>query len=123
MAIHRTLKTHYHNLMACVISKERYISQVKGFQEAYLVLREKFPEDENFRNLKPVIMNLKKLYPKDKVYAVKQMNYLEKHQVTFVEERRALIVKIVGVLQKLILHKKLQPTQKSIARPRSKPRL
>ena len=54
-----------------------------------------------------IVRALKTLYQRDKVYAVKQLNYLEKGIVSFTEERRALLVQVIELLQKLILHKKL----------------
>jgi len=51
---------------------------------------------------------MKGLYGRDKVYAVKQLNFLEDAQIAYTEERRALIVQMIELLQKLILHKKLQ---------------
>lgn len=94
--------------MPTIISEERFLSQSRRCVEQFEVLREKFPEDDNFKKLKRVIRPLKTLYGKDKVYAVKHLNYLEKYQITFTEERRALVVQLIELLQKLILHKKLQ---------------
>ena len=90
-----------------ILSEERYLSQARKHTEQYDYLREKFPTDKNFKKVSRVIRSLKHLYAKDKVYAVKQLNYLEMVQVTFSEERRALIVQLIELLQKLILHKKL----------------
>ena len=93
--------------MAMIITEERYTSLARKHKEQYAFLREKFPNDIAFKKAGRVVRVLHTLYPKDKVYAVKQLNYLERHQILFTEERRALIVQIIELLQKLILHKKL----------------
>jgi len=94
--------------MPTIITEERFLSRARDLTERYKALKEKFPQDDNWRKLNRVIRTLKHLYPKDKVYAVKQLNYLERVQITFTEERHALIVQTIELLQKLILHKKLQ---------------
>ena len=97
--------------MVMIISEERYLSLVRKHTEQYLYLKEKFPNDKDWKKVKRVLSTLKGLYGRDKVYAVKQMNLLEDRQILFSEERRALIVQLVELLQKLILHKKLQRHQ------------
>ena len=94
--------------MPVIISEERYLSQSRRCWEQYLVLGEKFPNDKNFKKLARIIRPLKNLYHRDKVYAVRSLNYLENCQLAFSEERRALVVQVIELLQKLILHKKLQ---------------
>jgi len=93
--------------MTIIISEERYRSQNRKFLAQYLYLKEKFPEDKHFKRMGRIVRALKTLYQRDKVYAVKQLNYLEKGIVSFTEERRALLVQVIELLQKLILHKKL----------------
>ena len=93
--------------MSVIITEERFLSQARKFVEQALYLKAKFPEDKNFKKVVRVSKSLKSLYGRDKVYAVRQLNYLEKAQIAFSEERRALIVQMVELLQKLILHKKL----------------
>lgn len=93
--------------MAVIITPERYLSQVRKCREQALNLQAKFPEDKNFKRILRITKGLKALYGRDKVYAVRQLNYLEKAQVSFSEEQHALIVQMIEVLQKLILHKKL----------------
>lgn len=97
--------------MVVIISEERFLSQSRRFLEQYLYLKEKFPEDAKFKKIKRAISPLKKLYRRDKVYAVKQLNYLEKYQIFFTEERRALVIQVIELLQKLILHKKLNRSE------------
>jgi hypothetical protein len=93
--------------MITIISEERYKSQTKKFLEQYSHLKMKFPEDIKFKKIGRVLRALKTLYAKDKVYAVKQLNYVEKGFMYFAEERRALLVQVTELLQKLILHKKV----------------
>ena len=94
--------------MVVIISEERYLSLVRKHLEQYEYLREKFPNDVDWKKLKRITRTFKHLYSKDKVYAVKQLNFLEAVQISYSEERRALIVQMIEMLQKLILHKKLQ---------------
>lgn len=93
--------------MSVIISEERYLSLTRKSVEQFEVLKAKFPEDKSFKKIGRIAKSLKSLYGRDKVYAVRQLNYLEKAQVAFSEERRALIVQMIELLQKLILHKKL----------------
>lgn len=106
--------------MPIIISEERFLSQSRACVERYKELKEKFPDDRNFKKLDRVVRPLKTLYGKDKVYAVKHLNYLEACQITFSEERRALIVQVIELLQKLILHKKLQKPSESKTNPGAK---
>lgn len=103
--------------MVNIISEERFLSQIRRALEKYVLLQEGDPEDKKFKKIGYKIRGLKKLYKKDKVYAVKQLNYFEKSQILFTEEKRALVVFLIEVLQKLILHKKLQ---KPISTPKFK---
>lgn len=93
--------------MVNIISEERYQSQSRKFLEQYKYLKQKFPEDIYFKKIGRIVRGLKGLYGRDKVYAVRQLNYAEKGLIAFSEERRALIVQVIELLQKLILHKKL----------------
>jgi glucose-6-phosphate 1-dehydrogenase len=93
--------------MTTIITEERFLSQARKFKEQFLYLQAKFPDDKSFKKLNRVIRSFKGLYGRDKVYAVKQLNYLETVQIGFSEERRALVVHMIELLQKLILHKKL----------------
>ncbi len=93
--------------MSIIITEERYLSLSRKCVEQFLYLKEKFPEDKGFKKIGRIAKGLKPLYGRDKVYAVRQLNYLEKAQIAFNEERRALIVQMIELLQKLILHKKL----------------
>ena len=102
--------------MVNILTEERFRSQTKRLKESFRALREKFPEDENFKKISRVFRQLKSLYFRDKVYAVKHLNFLEKMQIAFSEERRALVVQTVEVLEKLILHKKLNKEEQKIPR-------
>jgi hypothetical protein len=93
--------------MTTIITEERFLSQARKYSEQFLYLKAKFPEDKSFKKLNRVIRSFKGLYGREKVYAVKQLNFLENVQISFSEERRALVVQMIELLQKLILHKKL----------------
>lgn len=93
--------------MAHIISAQRYQSQIKQAEEKYKLLTKKEEEDKKWKKLRGRMKKLRSLYHKDKVYAVKQLNFFEQSQILFQNEKRALIVFIVELLQKLILHKKL----------------
>lgn len=93
--------------MVTIITEERFLSQARKHTEQFLYLKEKFPEDKSFKKIGRIARTLKSLYGRDKVYAVRQLNYLEKAQASFSEEQHALIVQLIELLQKLILHKKL----------------
>ena len=97
--------------MPIIITEERFLSLSRDCVEQFEMLKAKFPEDQNFKKIGRLAKTLKPLYYKDKVYAVRHLNYLEKAQVSFQEERRALIVQMIELLQKLILHKKLNPEE------------
>jgi hypothetical protein len=102
--------------MTSIISEERFISQSQQVRHFYKILLDKEKDDENFRKLGRVYRQIKSLYFRDKVYAVRQLNFLEKMQTVFFEEKRALVVQTVEILQKLILHKKLNKEEKKIVR-------
>jgi uncharacterized membrane protein YbaN (DUF454 family) len=102
--------------MVKILTEERFRSHVKQAMESFKKLKDKFPEDDNFRKISRVYRQMKSLYFRDKVYAVKHLNYLEKYQSSFTEERRALIVQTIEILQKLILHKKLIKEEEKIPR-------
>jgi hypothetical protein len=70
----------------------------------------------NLKKLGRVYRQMKSLYFRDKVYAIKHLNFLEKMQVVFSEERKALVVRTIEILQKLILHKKLNKEGAKIPR-------
>lgn len=93
--------------MSVIITEERFLSQARKHVEQALYLKAKFPEDKNFKKIVRIAKSLKPLYGRDKVYSVRQLNFLEKAQIVFRDERRALIVQMIELLQKLILHKKL----------------
>lgn len=90
-----------------IISEVRFKSLYDQLWEKYLELVEKFPEDKNFKKLGRIIKLSKQAYRRDSVYAVKYLNNFEHVQLSYQEERRALIVRYIELMQKVILHKKL----------------
>ena len=93
--------------MPTIITPERFNSLYQDIWERYLVLREKFPDDKNLKKFRRLFRLMKGAYDRDKVYAVKYLNTLERIQISFTEERRALIVRAVELMQKVILQKKV----------------
>lgn len=84
------------------------------FKSRYLVIWERFQDlktldinDPRWKKVGHIIKRMKNARGRDKVYAVKYMNLLEKYQPSFKEEKRALIVRAIELMQKVILHKKL----------------
>jgi len=103
--------------MTSIISKERFLSQVKKAQHKHAQMLQSCPSDQSFRAIGPRIYDLRKLYDREKIYAVKQMQYFRQYQRLFTKEKRALMVTITELLQKLILHKKLESNKKSTKHP------
>lgn len=93
--------------MPVIISEERFKSLYDQLWEKYLELAEKFPEDQKFKKLGRMIKLSKQAYRRDSVYAVKYLNHFEQVLVSYNEERRALIVRFIELMQKVILHKKI----------------
>ncbi len=93
--------------MPVIISEEQFKSQCRAIKERFLVLKESDPEDPYWKKAERIIFQMCCAYGRDKVYAVKYLNLLEKYQPSFQEEKRALIVRAVELMQKVILHKKL----------------
>ena len=93
--------------MPQILSDEQFKSRYTLIWEKYQALKEKFPEDKHWKKLGRVLRQAKASYGKDKVYAVKYLNYFEMVQVSYSEERRALVVRAIELMQKVILHKKL----------------
>jgi len=93
--------------MPKIILPEQFDNQYQDLVERYKELKEKFPEDKQWKKLKHVLHQTKSAYTRDKLYVVKYLNYFEFKQVLFREEQRAWIVRVVELLQKVILQKKL----------------
>lgn len=91
-----------------IITEERYLSLLRKYTEQYEVFKLEDKEDKRWLKVGRVLELMKKLYAKDKIYAIKQMNYLETYQVFYDTGRGALIVNITELLKKLILQKKLE---------------
>lgn len=90
-----------------IISEVRFKSLSDQLWEKYLELLEKFPEDVKFKKLGRIIKLSKQAYRRDSVYAVKYLNHFETVLISYSEERRALIVRYIELMQKVILHKKI----------------
>ena len=99
--------------MTLIISEERFISQTQRVRHFYKELLVKYPNDVDLKKLSRVYRQMKSLYFRDKIYVVKHLNFLEKIQVAFTEERHSLVVQTVEIMQKLILHKKLNKAEEN----------
>ena len=64
-------------------------------------------ENRRFTKMGKVLQRMKSAQAREKIYAIKYLNSLEKYQPIFRDEERALVVKAVELLEKVILHKKL----------------
>lgn len=91
-----------------ILSPERFKSLYTAIWQQYLALSEKFPDDKQWKKMRRLFKLIKSSYGRDKVYAVKYLNTLERIQVGLTEERRALIVRAIELMQKVILQKKIE---------------
>ncbi len=95
--------------MPVIITKERFRSLYEALLEHYKTLKATDKTDLKWRKIGNTIRRMKQVMARDKVYAVKYLNILEGAQPQFRNEKRALVVKCLELLQKVILHKKLNP--------------
>lgn len=65
------------------------------------------PEKNRFKKVKRILERMKSAKARPKMYAIKCLNSLEKYQMLFQNEERAIIVQMVELMEKVILHKKL----------------
>ena len=93
--------------MPLIISEEQFRSRYRLIREKFLELKKIDLEDKYWKKIGRIITQMRGAYRRDKVYAVKYLNHLERYQPSFREEKRALIVKSIELMQKVILHKKL----------------
>ena len=93
--------------MTEIISFERFKSQYKLIKTKVQELKLKFPEDLRLKKISRTLYRMKSAYSRDKSYAIKYLNTLEKYRLFFSEERGALIVKAIELMEKVILHKKI----------------
>ena len=106
-----------------IISKQRFESERARFFETFLYLEEKLQNSKNSKNnisdidiseelekwrkLKKNFERMKKCYSAKKVLTIKTLRFFEKYQLSFKEEKRAVIVRCIELLKKLLWHKKL----------------
>lgn len=93
--------------MPTIITQEQYQKQTQILWEKCTELQKKYPEDLRLKKMGRNIKRISKAYGAHKNFASKYLNIFEKYRHFFREERGALIVKCIELLQKLILHKKL----------------
>ncbi len=65
------------------------------------------PEKNRFKKVGRIVERMKSAKARPKMYAIKCLNSLEKYQMLFSNEERAVIVQMVELMEKVILHKKL----------------
>jgi hypothetical protein len=103
--------------------KERYYEVLKTSEKKYnhQELQEKFLEENSersekseeltpknrFKKVQKILIRMKSAYARPKMYAIKNLNALEKYQIMFKDEERAVIVQMIELMEKVILHKKL----------------
>lgn len=98
-----------------ILSPERFKSTYCSIKERYVLLLEKSEsstmkdelEKKRFKKVQKIVVRMKSAYARPKMYAIKNLNALEKYQVLFQDEERAVIVQMVELMEKVILHKKL----------------
>ncbi len=117
--------------MANIISKEQFKSRYLSIKERYLQVLEKSnkrfqeeriqkrnnarflsdleenPEKNRFQKVGRILIRMKDAHARPKMHSIKYLNSLEKYQMMFKDEERAVIVQMVELMEKVILHKKL----------------
>ena len=100
-----------------IISKQRFESERERFYSQYNCLLEKLKNSDNkaenidevqkWKKLGKNFERMKKCYSAKKVLTIKTVRFFEKYQLSFKEEQRAVIVRCIELLKKLLWHKKL----------------
>lgn len=101
--------------MVNIISDEQFKSRYLAIKERYtqiLKISEKNfqheqSEKNRFKKVARIVERMKSAKARPKMYAIKCLNSLEKYQMMFQNEERAIIVQMVELMEKVILHKKL----------------
>jgi len=93
--------------MPVILPKDRFESQRQLLTNRYFDLSKKYPDDERWKKLARNFKRMEKCYSAKKVLTIKTVRFFEKYQMIFKEEQRALIVRVIELLQKLLWHKKL----------------
>lgn len=92
-----------------ILPPEEFKRQYRDIIFRYKGLLDKNEENKRnrrFKKMGQVLIRMKAAQARDKIYAIKYLNSLEKYQPLFRDEERALVVKAVELLEKVILHKK-----------------
>ncbi|HID92415.1 TPA: hypothetical protein EYG96_00590 [Candidatus Gracilibacteria bacterium] len=96
--------------MPVIISQQRFESERERFFSQYEFLLEKTEDAEEKKKWKKLGKNferMKKCYSAKKVLTIKTLRFFEKYQLSFKEGQRAIIVRCIELLKKLLWHKKL----------------
>lgn len=94
-------------IIANILPSEEFKRQYREIIAKYKELAPKNTENIRFKKMGQVLVRMKSAQAREKIYAIKYLNSLEKYQPIFRDEERALVVKSVELLEKVILHKKL----------------
>jgi hypothetical protein len=100
--------------MPNIISLQRFTSEYLRIKERYFFLLEKIsekeemnPDDKRFKKIGRIIRRMESSYERNKMFSIKNLNSLERYQMMFSNEQHAVIVQAIELLEKVILHKKL----------------
>ena len=93
--------------MPVILPKDRFESQRQLLTDRYIDLSKKYSNDKRWKKLARNFKRMEKCYSAKKVLTIKTVRFFEKYQMIFKEEQRALIVRAIELLQKLLWHKKL----------------
>ncbi len=90
-----------------IITEERFRSQYGDIKADYAALLQAEPDDKRWRRFGRLVQRLRRAYRVEKLYAVKYLNELQIQQRSFRGAKNALIVRAIELMQRVILHKKL----------------
>lgn len=100
--------------MPNIISLQRFISEYTRIKDRYDFLLDRFNDEEKismdyrrFKKVGRIMLRMKESYTRKKMFSIKNLNSLEKYQMMFSNEEHAVIVQAIELLEKVILHKKL----------------
>ena len=102
-----SIKERYFSVLE--ISEKNFNNEREEKKRNYKNLSDIIDESEKnrFKKVKRILERMKSAKERQKMYAIKCLNSLEKYQMLFQNEERAVIVQMVELMEKVILHKKL----------------
>lgn len=93
--------------MPTIISEIRFTSEYQRICDRYTMLSERTEHDDRWKKLGRSIEKMKKCYRANKLLVAKILGGIEKYQMLFKEEERALVVQCIELLKKVLWEKKL----------------